>query len=294
MELLELYLSPLEDPTRFKVIVTESPAGQEDEESCLPFRDAEWDWRITIIKTLEVSSFIRESFSVEGEQDWMVEAGLLAADRASFHPNYLVNIGQALYRALFPRGSKVEAILQQSIALAEKKSTTLVVRLKFPENVEGRSRLADYPWELLHEGGFLCHHQVEFTRYIAYGAVPPNIPTTDKLNVLLVSSAAYDEELNFKGLSPKEQKAVRKGLEVASGRGDIFLEELEEPTFAELRTYLTEHPGDKAPHVLHFDGHGLFGKRCRNPECRAMNKGPNAKFQRCRKCNALPHGTSRG
>jgi len=286
MELLELYLSPLEDPTRFKVIVTKSSAGEEEEESFLPFRDAERDWRITIIKTLDVPSFISKSFSVEGEQDWMVEAGLLADDRASFHHNYLVNIGQALYRALFPRGSKVEALLQQSIRLAESKSTTLVVRLKFKEDVARRSRLADYPWELLHDGRFLCHHQVEFSRYIAYGAVPPNLPTTDKLNVLLVSSAAYDEELNLKRLLPKEQKAVRKGLEVASGRGDIFLEELEEPTFAELRTYLTEHPGDKAPHVLHFDGHGLFGKRCRNPTFRAMNKGTKAKFQQCRKCNA--------
>ncbi|MDY6806172.1 MAG: tetratricopeptide repeat protein [Cyanobacteriota bacterium] len=283
MELLELYLSPLENQTRFKVIVTHSPAGEGETESSLPFLDGDRDWRITIIRTLEVSSFSPDFFSAEGEQDWMVAAGVLVRDRSLFHHDYLVNIGRSLYRSLFPQGSRVERLLQQSIGLAESKSSKLVVRLKLEEDVVKRSRLADYPWELLHERGFLCHHQVEFARYIAYGAVPPNLPTADKLNVLLVSSAASDSELDLKRLTRKEQKAVRKGLETASGRGDISLNKLEEPTLAELRAYLSEPPGDKGPHVLHFDGHGLFGKRCPNPECRAMNPGPNA--EGCRKCN---------
>jgi CHASE2 domain-containing sensor protein len=35
--------------------------------------------------------------------------------------------------------------------------------------------------------------------------------------------------------------------------------------------------------VLHFDGHGLFGKRCPNEQCRAMHKG--IKVARCKLCN---------
>ena len=281
MELLELYLSPLDNPTEFQVIVTQSPAGEGESKSSLPFLNAERDWRITVIRTLEVSSFNPKSFSAEGEQEWMIKAGILESDRSTFHPNYLVNIGQALYNALFPEGSKVEQLLQRSIGSAESECTKLVVRLKLKADVVQKTRLADYPWELLHKGHFLCHHQVEFSRYIAYRAVPPNLPTPEKLNVLLVSSGASDEELNLKSLSKKEQKAVGKGLKTASERGDISLEQLKEPTFAELRAYLTEHPGDKALHVLHFDGHGLFGKRCR--ECGTINTG--TKLQRCRKCN---------
>ena len=282
MELLELYLSPLDDKTKFKVIVTQSPAGEGETESSLPFIDAQGkDWRATIIRTLEISSFSAESFSTE-ERDWMVAAGVLGSDRSSFHYDYLLNIGKALYKSLFPKGSRVEERLKESIRLAESKSSKLVVRLKLEEDAVKKTRLADYPWELLYEGGFLCHRQVEFSRYIAYGAVPPSLPTADKLNVLLVSSAAFDLELDLKPFSRKEQKSIRKGLETARGRGDISLEELEEPTLAKLGTYLTERPGDRAPHVLHFDGHGLFAKGC--TKCRAINKG--TKRQRCRKCDA--------
>ncbi|NET43317.1 CHAT domain-containing protein [Okeania sp. SIO2B3] len=282
MELLELYLSPLDNPTEFKVIVTQSPAGEGESKSSLPFLDVERDWRTTVIRTLDISSFNSESFSAEGEQEWMIKAGILGSDRSTFHPNYLVNIGQALYNALFPQGSRVEQLLQQSITLAESKSTKLVVRLKLEADVVQKTRLADYPWELLYNKYFLCHHQVEFSRYIAYQAVPPSLPTAEKLNVLLVSSGASDAELNLGMLSKKEQKAILKGFKTASERGDISLEQLKEATFDELRTYLTEHPGDKAPHVLHFDGHGLFGKPCPNPECGAMNAGTKA--QQCRKC----------
>ena len=106
-----------------------------------------------------------------------------------------------------------------------------------------------------------------------------------------MSSAASAQELNLQPLSRKEEKSVLRGLEVARGRGDIFFAQLEEPTWAELRGYLTEHRGDKAPHVIHFDGHGLFGQRCPNSECGAMNGG--TKSRRCRKCGTelpLPQG----
>ena len=290
MELLELYLSPLDDSTKFEVIVTDSPAGQGRNESLLPFLDAEWDWRITVIRSLEVSTFCPEFFSAQ-EQEWMSQAGILGSDRSNFHPNYLINIGKALYSSLFPPGSKVENLLHKSISFAESESTKLLVRLKLDGDVAQKTRLADYPWELLHNQGFLCHYQVEFSRYIAYPSVPPNLPTAEKLNVLLVSSAASDQELNLQPLSRKEQKAVLKGLKKARDRGDIFFAQLKEPTLDELRNYLTEHRGDKGPHVIHFDGHGLFGQRCPNSECGAMNGG--TKSGRCRKCGTelpLPQG----
>ncbi|MDE5080761.1 MAG: hypothetical protein O4808_06635 [Trichodesmium sp. St17_bin3_1_1] len=43
--------------------------------------------------------------------------------------------------------------------------------------------------------------------------------------------------------------------------------------------------------MVHFDGHGLFGQRCPNSECGAMNGG--TKSRRCRKCETelpLPQG----
>jgi len=292
MELLELKLSPLEDPLRFEVAVEQSPAGEGKTVSELPFSDAPRDGRATIMRLLELSRFDPRNFAEE-ERQWSIGAGIVAKNGETFHYNYLVNIGQALYQALFPQGSTVAGLLQRSIALAEDKSTKLVVRLKFATDVV-TGQLADYPWELLHDGrqdgGFLCHHQVEFSRYIAYEAVTPNLPRAKRLNVLLVSSAASDREFDLGQISDREGEAVRKGLKSARDRGDIVLEELAEPTFAELRAYLTENPGDKAPHVLHFDGHGLFGKRCPNPACRAMNLATNGQCQKCQTELPPPQG----
>ncbi|MEW5861334.1 MAG: tetratricopeptide repeat protein [Cyanobacteriota bacterium] len=279
MELFELYLSPI-DATRFKVIVTQSPAGEGETESSLPFCDDSQDRRITLIKTLESASFRSESFVGEGEQEWMVEAEILAADRTTFHPNFQAKIGKELYRALFPPGSKVERALHSSLRQAEERNTQLLVQLKLEADAVQRSRLSDYPWELLHDGQrFLLHHQLGFSRYIAHDTAPPSLPPVEQVNVLLVSSAAFDSQMGLKRLSKQEQQAIRKGLEKASDAGHICLRELEYPTFNELRTYLTENRGKEAPHVLHFDGHGLFGKRCQ--QCGAMYKG--IKVERCKK-----------
>ncbi|MEP0755217.1 tetratricopeptide repeat protein [Trichocoleus sp. Lan] len=279
MELFELYLSPI-DATLFKVIITQSPAGEGETESSLPFCDGSQDWRITLIKTLESPSFRSESFLGEGEQEWMVTAEILAADRTTFHPNFQAKIGKALYHALFPPGSRVERALHSSLRQAEEKNTQLLVQLKLEADAVQRSRLSDYPWELLHDGQrFLLHHQLGFSRYIAHDTAPPSLPPVEQVNVLLVSSAAFDSQLGLKRLSQQEQQAIRKGLEKASDAGHICLRELEYSTFNELRTYLTENRDKEAPHVLHFDGHGLFGKRCQ--QCGAMYKG--IKLERCKK-----------
>ena len=279
MELFELYLSPI-DATRFKVIVTQSPAGEGETESSLPFCDGSQDRRITLIKTLESASFRSESFVGEGEQEWMVEAEILAADGTTFHPDYQAKIGKELYRALFPPGSKVERAIHSSLRQAEEKNTQLLVQLKLEADAVQRSRLSDYPWELLHDGQrFLLHHQLGFSRYIAHDTAPPSLPLVEQVNVLLVSSAAFDSQMGLKRLSKQEQQAIRKGLEKASDVGHISLRELEYPTFNELRTYLSENRGKEAPHILHFDGHGLFGKRCQ--QCGAMYKG--IKVERCKK-----------
>ncbi|MBD0343361.1 MAG: CHASE2 domain-containing protein [Coleofasciculus sp. Co-bin14] len=284
MELFELYLSPNDEPTRFKVIVAHSPTGEGEAESFLPFFDGENDWRTTLIKTLETIAFNPRDFQKAGEQDWMVKALLLTSERSAFHSNLLKTIGHSLYQALFPAGSEVERALLSALRLAESKNAQLHIQLRFAANSVKRSRLADYPWELMHDGQrFLSHHQVTFSRYIAYDSVPPNLPPFEQINVLLVSSAACDPDQGLQQLYQQEQQAVLHGLENAKQAGHIRLYKLERATFARLRAYLTEHPGTEAPHVLHFDGHGLFGKRCPNEECCTIHKG--IKAERCRVCN---------
>lgn len=286
MELFELYLSPSEDPTQFRAVVMKSSVGEKEAKLCLPFIEGDKNWRTTVIKTLESTTFYSKDFREPGEQEWMVRAGILSARQRIFHPYLLENIGQTLYKTLFPPRGELEGFLQSALRIAETKNTQLHIQLMFEADSVKRSRLADYPWELLHDGTqFLAHHQVTFSRYIAHNTVPPNLSPTEQINVLLVSSAAFDSEQKLEKLSKHEQQAIRRGLEKA--KGYIKLSQLKYSTFKYLRTYLTEHRGTQAPHVLHFDGHGLYGKRCPNEQCRTIHKG--IKVTQCKSCNTKLH-----
>ena len=284
MKLLSLYLTAINE-ARFKVIARSS-AGQAEANSRLPFFETRDKWRTTLIKVLEVNEFRPSDFQNEGEQDWMVKVGIITKDKSGFNPPVirLKKIGQNLYKSLFPAG-EVRELLQKMVVLAEDSNTQLHIQLEFNASVTQYSRLPDYPWELVHDGQkFLAHHRVTFSRYIAYSTKPPSLPLTNKINVLLVSSTASDEENGLLPLSKKEQQAIFKGLAKAQETGDISLTKLESPTLNHLRAYLTENRGDKTPHVFHFDGHGFFGKRCDNQLCRTIHR--NVKAEKCKKCDA--------
>ncbi|MEH2146787.1 CHASE2 domain-containing protein [Nostoc sp.] len=292
MELLKVYLSPINEAD-FKVSVNGSRVGQAEANSRLPFWQEKINWLITVIKSLEAIRFRPEDFQRSGEQDWMVQVDLLVQDRKAFHPYFLTNIGKALYQSLFPPGSKVEKVLQNAINLAQNNGTQLHTQLEIAADILGSTRLPDYPWELMHDDrGFLTQHQVTFSRYITYDAAPPKLPSMEQVNVLLISSAASDPENALEKLPQQEQLAVRRGLGIAEKEGHIRLVELKPPTLKALRDYLTEHRNETAPHVIHFDGHGLFGKCCNNTLdngqlCRTIHKG--IKINNCQRCHtSLP------
>lgn len=283
MKLLEIHLSPV-DSRRFQALASQSPAGDGDAESLLPFWHNDRDWRTTLIRFLNISSgFQPAAFPESVEQDWMVQESLLTEDRKSFHPAYLENIGQALYCSLFPDGSSLRSTFESSLRLAEQTGEDLHLRLKFAANSAKRSRLADYPWELLHDGNrFLLHRNVVLSRYIAYEALPPRLAGQERLRVLLVSSPAFDQSQRLPKLSDAEQQAVRQGLVKAEESGAIALDQLSSVTRKGLSVYLTDCAPEQVPQVIHFDGHGLYGKRCINSICRQIHKG--IQVERCSCC----------
>lgn len=254
-----------------------------DTQSKIPFREGRSNRRSTILKLLEANSFRSEDFQCYGEQDWMVRANLLIRSRRAFHQKRLVNIGQLLYKSLFPPETVVKRALVQSLAKAEEKSTQLHIQLQFAADDMQQIRLPDYPWELMHDGrGFLAHYQVTFSRYIAYDAVPIYRSSVEQVNVLLASSTAFDKENGFLQFSNQEQRAIRKALRKAEQEGHIHLDQLKCATVNELRTYLNQQRENKVPHVFHFDGHGFFGQRCNNDQCRKIHKGKRA--DSCNSC----------
>lgn len=288
--LLRLYLSPL-DATRFKVFV-ESPAGQREADSRLPFLDEGIDRRVTVLKALDATSFRPQDFPAEGEQAWMVRTGLLAQDRSAFLLTMREQIGWELYHALFPEERGLRELLRTSIAMTQASHTFpfLHVQIKIEADVarQGRARVADYPWELICDKDGFFARQVVFSRYIAYDGVVPHLSPVEKTTIVCISSTAYDPVQNLAPLSSQDQQAIRDGLHKADPsrlRADV----LTPATVGRLRAYLTEQREEAAPTVLHFDGHGFFGKRCthvlpNNKACSMMHSGRAATV--CTKCGA--------
>ena len=279
--LLELHLTPLESGN-FRIIVSQAiPPIDGDADSRLPFWEDGKDWRTTIIKTLESSRFFPKNFPELGEQDWMIRTGILTSDRQSFHPSYLETIGRSLYESLLPSGSSLRDAFKTAIRSAERENKDLHLRLKFPGDSVSRSQLADYSWELIHnKTHFLQHRSVQISRYIAHEIACPILPTHEQIQVLLISSQAADIARGLHPLPDDEERAILTGIAKAQEEGLVTFEQLRYPTRKRLSRRLTECTS--VPQILHFDGHGLFGRKCNDPKCRHMN--PGIKVENCERC----------
>ena len=273
VNILEFRFYPIEEKQhRFKVSV-EGSSGEVHDEPKLPFLDGEIPnvvvRRFTVVKVLESTQFDEHNFD-EMEQIWMVSERLLLPDRTAFSPEYLPTIGRRLYQVL---DHNIQQIIETAVANAKRDQTWLHIRLRFLADDPKDVGLTDYPWELLHNDyDFLAAQGVVFSRYIAYHSPRPNLPTVERLSVLLISSGASDERMKLKPLPSLELEAIAQGLQQAQNEGSIQLEILHLPTWNTLRTRLLEGRTIAVPHVLHFDGHGFFGKRCHQPKCRKAYK----------------------
>ncbi|ACC83231.1 CHAT domain-containing protein [Nostoc punctiforme] len=274
MNTLELRFYPIEGKQHSFKVSVEGSSGEVHYEPELPFLDGEIpdvvDRRFTIVKVLESTKFDNNTFEDENEQAWMLRTSLLLSEGNDFKPGYLAAIGSILYQVL---GNSIQQVIETAVADAKRDRTWLHIRLRFPSDDPKFVHLTDYPWELLHNDyDFLAHQGVTFSRYIAYGSPCPNLPTVEQLNVLLISSGAGDKRLGLQSLPALEQEAIAQGLQQAKNEGLIQLEILAPPTWNALRTRLLERRNAAVPHVLHFDGHGFFGKRCNLAGCRKAYK----------------------
>jgi hypothetical protein len=273
VKLLELRFYPIERKQDCFKVSVEGSSGEVHHEPPLPFLDSETpdvqDRRFTVVKILESTKFNQKDFSEE-EQAWMVREQLLLSEQNAFQPQWLATIGRKLYQVL---GQSIQQVIEAAVADAKRLSTWLHIRLRFPADDPKYVRLTDYPWELLHNDyGFLAHQGVTFSRYIAYKSPRPNLPSVERLNVLLISSGAGDDRIGLKSLPSLEREAIAQGLEHAQKQGAIQLEILTPSTLNTLRRRLLERQTAAVPHVLHFDGHGFFGKRCNEAGCRKAYK----------------------
>jgi hypothetical protein len=163
----------------------------------------------------------------------------------------LVAHGQRLFGYLFGDGAGLTAYLKHD-PLARSRGARIVLALR-PE----AAALWGVPWEYLHDGKEFLAVSGRF----AVARMPWALrelkpaPTPLPLRILLlVSSPKNLLELN----TEKEIADIQNALDDAIRDDKVRLDFLEEATLDSLQDALR----DVEPHVIHYTGHGAFGRLC--------------------------------
>lgn len=92
-----------------------------------------------------------------------------------------------------------------------------------------------------------------------YGVGVNELPADDQVNLLVVTARPSD----LSEMPEHDKQSILDGLDKALAGSQITINELPKATLEALSYYLHEHEYklDK-PHLLHFDGHGDFGRCC--------------------------------
>ncbi|GCE46529.1 NB-ARC domain-containing protein [Thermosporothrix hazakensis] len=208
----------------------------------------------------------------------------------------LRDIGQRLYRALCGDGAAEAAdravgeMLRSVIVRTLRRRGTVAMTLCFDQGCEAFAR---YPWELLHNGDhFLLGSGIfTLTRALLQPDMPSGMefPVHPPMRVLYIGASPLDCEVLETELS---FQALERGLAPLIETGQVFLDRLEPPTFDQLVRYLTSYGGvgifndndTTIPcYIVHFDGHGTYGRLCPNEECGTINEADARKCEACQR-----------
>ncbi len=251
----------------FRVRVVASRKGESvDEHSTLPYTPPQL---IAVFKALLPA--LRKDYKLTEEQiRHLQQLGLWVQENKRLIDDPVRKVGQDLYGALMVGevGKVFERVLEEGI----EQSVPVALQLRFDRD---DTELARYPWELLYHPTYdelLLSPRVEIVRHMTYATdqSSPRRRTASPLRVLYIASRPTN--LNF--LPSTEQDNVQQVLSTLHGEGKLVLTSLTPPTFSQLQTHLLSN----AVHVLHFDGHGKFGRLC--PKCQAFNFSI---FDRCQR-----------
>src|SRR5579863_3369186 len=182
----------------------------------------------------------------------------------------------------------VQAMLRSVIQRTLRRRGTVALTLSF---ASGCDEFVGYPWELLHNGEhfLLASGVFTLTRALLRPDLPSQceLPIYAPLRVLYIGSSPSDcppleTEQSFESL--------QRGLASLIEEGQLELDRLEPPTFDEFVRYLNSFGGASAfedqettipCYVIHFDGHGAFGRLCPAEDCDELNA---ADARRCSAC----------
>ncbi|MGB0383452.1 MAG: CHAT domain-containing protein [Ardenticatenaceae bacterium] len=254
------------DQSKIRVRALATPMGEPHATSQLPYSPTDL---ITVLKALELGRYHPSRF-IPSEIQLLQNLGLLR--HARFVHDLRDRVGRELYQTLFPK--EVGAAFKMAFNQARTQRQAVALQLRFDDNAV---QLARYPWELLHDGQrqLLSGGAVELTRYMAYPEAALPLPVAAPWRLLYIAARPGD----LQSLpAEKERLAVWNSLQSLSDNGQLTLDRLDPPTYDAL----LEQMDVPNYHLIHFDGHGVFARRC--PTCDTMHYPDVTTCQSC----ALP------
>ncbi|MCP4349846.1 MAG: CHAT domain-containing protein [Desulfobacterales bacterium] len=213
---------------------------------------------IAILKALCIEKYNPEKFS-ETQNNVLKKLNLLHCSRYVSEIHH--EIGYKLYQALFPGdvGSNFKTALFQ----AREQSGAVNLQLRLDDDAVD---LARYPWELINDGNrpLLSSGVVELTRYITYSEPPTSLKVYPPWHLLYITARPKSKDNNSLPLND-EREIVSKSLQPLREKGLLKVHDLLPPTYDNLLKELDANQY----HIIHFDGHGVFAKKC--PGCETKN-----------------------
>jgi hypothetical protein len=272
MTILTIKLEAIDD-RKFRASVLKM--GSED--LYLPFS------RLQLLSVLTALNSVENQYQPfdDDDQNWMVENGLLNEKRTEYLPDRVKKIGIIFFDTLFKTAS-FKKILQDFYNNSKREYQPLHIQIEYNAVSTMNSDIALYPWHLMYDNkhvlfdstseGFIAKNGVRFSYLIAYDGTPPPLKkiTLKTLNVLLIPSpisSNTDQDIISERIILKsiEEETDRKSIKEETNRIRI-LKPLK-TTLEELQIVMGRCPPSEKPHVIHFDGHGKYGKRCINLSC---------------------------
>jgi formylglycine-generating enzyme required for sulfatase activity len=242
------------------VRVIKSPKGEPKGTFALPFSQPFQSQAVNL--ALEKIKFERSHWEAVPDL-FKALKDLQLGDEQGFKADLLERIGSVLFKALFSSDELREAL--HAAVDAGDGDNPARIELRFDDTA---TDLGAYPWELLHDDGraFLFRKRTAaLIRYITCNLSTPQLLHTNVLNLLFIAARPIDADLGL--LLDVESTKLEESLAEPIQKGRVRLAALpraspKQSTWDALTEYLNVHKGEDAPHVIHFDGHGGFGKRC--------------------------------
>ncbi len=278
---LKILLRAIDD--RVLVDLEHPAGGQTDTLTEFPFSKEQLS---ILLRALEISRSVRDTFDRDewgqletwgsatrpftadaGEEMWATADNLLSKP--------LLKLAQErLFQLLFG-AEPARQLLNLALSQTQPRQA-LHLQLHLPPGTRPEEQLlSQYPWEVL--GSSLPqwpNKRVVISRYLRMPRLTLSPQAVDRLRVLVVTSRPGNLGVG----EGSDSAGIVTGLRRRLVRYPVQVRELPRAIFDDLSDYLYEHD---AWHILHFDGHGDFGRACQHGHLNVSASDAN-----CRECGA--------